>query len=193
MAQNDQLAHSIYEHGEQIVASVTIQRSAAEIAAAWDGLVGMPGFVECLRGVDRPSGRILLLRVASGVAGVETTEIEAEIIRSEPGRIVAWRSTEDTPITNAGSVTLRELPFGRGTELRVVIDFIPPGGEIRRTLERALGRHPKSFLQLALFRLRQMLETGEIATTKGQPAGEGSRLDQASHDEQAFVGTEVKP
>jgi hypothetical protein len=47
-----------------------------------------------------------------------------------------------------------------------------------------VGRDPKAFLQATLFRLRQWLETGEIATTKGQPVGRGSgRADEGSHDE----------
>jgi hypothetical protein len=79
---------------------------------------------------------------------------------------------------------LHELPFCRGTEVKVVIDYLPAQGPIAQKISRAVGQDPKSYLQAALFRLRQWLETGEIATTVGQPVGRGSgRAEEGSYDE----------
>lgn len=107
---NDQLASRIYENGKQIAASVTIQRRAADISLAWDGLVGLPGFVQCIRSADHPSRLTLVLSASSDDPEGQVASFEAEILRSEPERMVAWRSATDAPIVHAGSVTPVNYP-----------------------------------------------------------------------------------
>lgn len=190
MPRNDELAKKLFENGEQITASITIQRPASEIYQAWAGFRDLPKFVEGLRSVGARDGGGLEMKAAPW-EGEDEFAWDAEILKEEPGRMVAWRSAGTQPIPNAGSVTLRELPFSRGTEVTVVVDYIPPQGALGQKWDKAMGKDPKKFLQLSLFRLRQLLEAGEVATTKGQPAGRGDgRDEQGSGDEQKFAKAE---
>jgi len=47
----------------------------------------------------------------------------------------------------------------------------PPGGRLGSLFTRLIGDEPELELAKDLRRLKQLLETGEIATTEGQPAG----------------------
>lgn len=191
MAGNDELATRFFEDGERIAAAVTVQKSPMEIAQSWAGLTNLPLLVEGLQSVGPAPGGMFEFKLTPDAKDAGGEDFVTEILKNEPGRVLAWRSTGQTAVPNAGSITLRELPFARGTEVKVVIEYIPPKGPLRQKLDKALGRNPKSLLQLALFRFRQLLEAGEIATTKGQPAGRGDgRDEQGSGDEKKLAKAE---
>lgn len=187
MPRNDELATKFFENGEQISASITVQRPAQEVYRMWAGLSGLPAFLEGLSVGPAPDG-LLELTASQAEDRSDAVRWGVEVFKDEPGSMVAWRSTGSPEVPNAGSVTLRELPFARGTEVKVVIDYIPPQGAILQRLDRAIGKDPRQFLQLALFRFRQLVEAGEVATTKGQPAGRSEGRDQeGAGDEQKFT------
>lgn len=189
---NDELASRFFEDGKRIAGHITIQRSAADIYAAWSGLAGITQFVETLDNVSRSSGNTL--RFHGRVDGEEYAG-EAQILNEEPNRLIAWRTADAASVPTAGSITLRELPFRRGTEVKVVIDYIPPKGGLSQRWDKIMGKDPRVFLKLALFRFRQFMEAGEVATTKGQPTGRfGGRDEQGSKDERLLASnTENRP
>jgi uncharacterized membrane protein len=79
--------------------------------------------------------------------------------------------TEDIPNTRlawrAGSVSFCRAPGGRGTELRVEIMYSPVIGRAGSVVARVLRAAPEQRIQEDLRRLKQLLETGEIARTAG--------------------------
>jgi uncharacterized membrane protein len=66
---------------------------------------------------------------APAIAGGKV-EWDAEIINDEPNALIAWRSLENADVDNAGSVRFVPAPGDRGTEVKVVIDYIPPAGRV---------------------------------------------------------------
>lgn len=182
IARNDDLAAEFYENGEHLSAVVTIQRPARDLYSALREFACVPRLVEEVESVTRAADGKLSWTGRAGPGDPFT--VQSEILTDEPGHRLAWRSggAEGVP-ANAGSVTLRELPFLRGTEMRVVIGYIPPRGKAAGQLARVLGRDPKTALQIAMWRFRQLMEAGEIATTRGQPSGRGGVDEQGSKDE----------
>lgn len=180
---NDELAAEFYENGRHLSAVVTIQRSARELYDALREFACVPRLVEEVESVARAANSRLSW---TGTAGPgDPFRVESDILADEPGRRLAWRSAESEGVpANAGSVTFRELPFSRGTEMRVVMGYIPPQGKTAGRLATAMGREPKVALQIALWRFRQLMETGEIATTRGQPSGRDGIDEQGAKDEQ---------
>jgi uncharacterized membrane protein len=191
---NDALATEFFENGKQVTAAVTIQRPAAEIYAALSNLADLPRFADQIEAIERaadPKDKAHACWTGKTISG-DTFAWQAEVLRAEPGKVFSWRGVGDEGLASAGSLTLHELPFCRGTEVKVVIDYLPATGPISQKVSRAVGKDPKSYLQAALFRLRQWLETGEIATTKGQPVGRGSgRAEEGSHDEKRLGGSDL--
>lgn len=147
----------------------TIKRDPHQLYAAWRDLEGLPRFMKHLESVtildDRRSRW-----VARAPAG-RTVEWEAEIVDDEPGRRLSWRSVPGSEVANAGSVTFADAPAGRGTEVHVTLEYAPPGGELGARLARFLVEEPEHQIRDDLRHFKQWVETGELATTEGQPTG----------------------
>ena len=90
---------------------------------------------------------------------------------NEPNRLIAWRSVGNADVDNAGSVTFTQGPEGRGTEVKVVIDYIPTGGRFGQIIAKFLGRDPSAEVREGLRDFKRVMETGEKPTTEGQPRG----------------------
>ena len=58
------------------------------------------------------------------------------------------------------------------------MQYDPPGGSVGIKIAKLFGRAPEQQVATDLRRLKQLLETGEIATTEGQPAGRRSSISQ---------------
>jgi len=72
---------------------------------------------------------------------------------------------------SAGSVNFDDAGPGRGTRVRVRLQYSPPGGKLGAAVARLLGRDPASEIREDLRQFKQLLETGELPTTAGQPRG----------------------
>jgi uncharacterized membrane protein len=105
-----------------------------------------------------------------GPAG-RTVEWDAEIINDEPNALIAWRSLDGADVDNAGSVRFVPGPEGRGTQVRVVIDYIPPAGFVGKWVATLFGANPEHEILEDLRSFKRLMETGEVATTEGQPHG----------------------
>jgi len=153
----------------QIRKTITINRSAEEIYAFWRDLENLPRFMNHLKAVsiidDKRSHW-----VAKGPAGTEV-EWDAEIIEEKPGELIAWRSLPGATVPNAGVVRFEKATGGRGTVVKVNLRYHPPGGAAGATVAKLFGEAPEKQIPVDLLRVKQLLETGEISRTEGQPAG----------------------
>ena len=52
---------------------------------------------------------------------------------------------------------------GRGTEVRVRLQYDPPAGKVGATVAWLLGHEPSQTIREDLRRFKQLMETGEIA------------------------------
>lgn len=149
--------------------SITINRDAQELYAFWRRFENLPQIMRHLESVNT----IDELRshwVAIGPAG-KRFEWDAEIYNEKPNELIAWRSLPEADIVNAGSVRFEPLESGRGTRVRVVANFNFPGGRLTALAAKPFGIEPGQMIEDDLRRFKQLIETGEIATTDGQPTG----------------------
>jgi uncharacterized membrane protein len=160
-----------YERGIHVDVSMTIERSPWDLYQFWRNFENLPRFMEHLESVTViDEKRSHWVAKAPAIAGGKV-EWDAEIINDEPNTLVAWRSLENANVDNAGSVRFVPGPEGRGTEVRVVIDYIPPGGRIGMWVAKLFGEEPSQQIREDLRRFKRLMETGEIPTTQGQPKG----------------------
>ncbi len=94
----------------------------------------------------------------------------AEITDEENGKHIAWGSTGG-PLKHRGVVHFHKAPDDRGTELAVALEFEAPAGPIARAVALFAGWDPEQLVREALRNLKQLMEAGEIPTTRGQPVG----------------------
>lgn len=147
--------------------SITIGRSAEEVSRAFTDVALLSRLVDNLESAKEksPDGWHWLSSVVSGRAG----RGQARVLDEQPGRLLRWRWDEDGEERGEGIVTFQPAPGDRGTEVAVELAY-DAGGAARRWVEKMLGTEAGQQLLRDLYRLRQLLETGEIATTVGQPA-----------------------
>lgn len=169
MATNDDLAKELNKRGEHLTRAVTIQRDPSSLYQAWRGFQSLPRLIDQVEQVQELSETRTRWTVRG--PGDKTYTWEADIIRDEPDAVIAWKADGD--VAHSGSINFRPLPFHRGTEVKVSIEYIPPAGQIGTALAKLFGAGPKEILDRALHRFRQAMEAGELATTAGQPVGAG--------------------
>jgi uncharacterized membrane protein len=99
---------------------------------------------------------------------------DAEITEDQSNEYIAWRSLEGADVENSGWVCFEAAPGGRGTIVSVEMQYSPPAGALGATVAKILGRAPEQEVEEDLRRFKQVMETGEIITTEGQPAGRSS-------------------
>ena len=156
-----------------IGAAATIACSPDEVYAFFRRLENLPrfmAFVDAVQPIDATCSRWLGRRPSGG-----RLEWEAEILEDRPGELIAWRSRPGAPVHHAGAVRFRPAPGDRGTEVRLEVEFEPPEAPLGRALAHVLGAATEYLAEEDLRRLKQILEAGETATTRGQPRCEPPR------------------
>jgi uncharacterized membrane protein len=161
------------EHPVRVEKSIIINRPAEELYRFWRDFEHLPRFMRNLE-VVRQTGDRRYHWVANGPANTRV-EWDAEIVEDVPNERIAWRSLEGADIPNSGSVRFERAPGGRGTKVTVEIGYSPPGGIAGSLVAKLFGIEPGQQVQDDLRRLKMLMETGEIATTEGQPSGRASR------------------
>lgn len=159
--------------GVKVTRSVTIMAPAEALYAFWRNVENIPRIVkhpvsitalspiESHWVVDAPAGRHV--------------EWDALIINDEPGKLIAWRSRENSEIANAGSVRFEPAPGDQGTEVTVSLEYNPPGGKAVALLAKLTGEEGGQQVAEALRRFKALIEAGEIPTTEGQSVGAPQR------------------
>lgn len=161
-----------FERGIHVEESFTILKPAEELYAFWRKFDNLPRFMRHLKSVEVKDDKRSHW-VAEGPMGM-SVRWDAEIINDEPNRLIAWRSLSGAEVDNAGSVTFRAAPGDRGTEVAVVMDYIPPAGAAGAMLAKLFGRSADGMIRDDLRNFKRLMETGEIPTTQGQPRGDCS-------------------
>jgi uncharacterized membrane protein len=154
--------------GIRIEESVTVGKSANELYAFWRDLSHLTLFCKYLTSVQTldPEGSRWTI---DGPAG-KTLSWEAVIVADRPNELIGWRSLEGSEFMNTGSVRFQKAPGDRGTELHLSLAYTPPAGPLGQALAKFTGKDPTWLLKTQLLRFKQLMETGEIATTDGQPS-----------------------
>jgi len=88
-----------------------------------------------------------------------------------PGQLIAWRSVEGSDFEHDGQIRFQPGPNGQGTLVRAAMRYRSPGAAIGGTLARLFAMAPDQQLAADLRRFKQVMETGEVITTEGQPHG----------------------
>jgi uncharacterized membrane protein len=157
--------------GVHAKASCIVNRSPEEVYSFWRNFENLPRFMKHLESVhDMGNGRSHW--VAKGPAGM-SVEWDATIIADVPNEVITWRSLEDSDVDNAGAVRFEAAPGGRGTIVKVNIQYNPPAGVIGATIAKLFGEEPQQQLDDDLRRFKQVMEVGEVVVSDATLMGAG--------------------
>jgi uncharacterized membrane protein len=149
--------------GVHVEESITINRSIEELYRFWRNLENLPQFMSHLHSVERITDTLSRWR-ARGPGGT-VVEWNAEIINEVPNKVIGWRSIEGSDVVSAGSVNFEEAGPGRGTHVRVRLQYSPPGGKVGAAVAKLFGRDAATEIREDLQRFKQLVETAD--TQKG--------------------------
>ncbi|HZI18811.1 MAG TPA: SRPBCC family protein [Pyrinomonadaceae bacterium] len=157
------------DRGIRVERSTTINRPADELYRFWRDFENLPRFMSHLEEV-RVMSETRSHWVAKAPAGT-SVEWDAEVYNERANELIAWRTLEGADVASAGSVRFDEAPGGRGTVVRVVLRYDPPGGRLGAFVARLFGENPDQQIADDLSRFKQLMETGEVTTVEGQTSG----------------------
>lgn len=145
--------------------TVTIAKSRAEVERAFNdaGLL-MRAMPELLSFAPDEAGRYAL----EFDVGSDRKRLMAEVIRSEPGRFLAWQSCQGSDFEAQGKFEFADAPGDRGTRVTAIVVTTP--GAFGRVKAKLTRTDPETLMRHALKRLRMLLETGEIAIAARSPS-----------------------
>jgi uncharacterized membrane protein len=145
--------------------TVTIAKPRAELYAFWHEPSNL-SFMENIERVEKLGDTRLRWTVAAPAGS--SIAIETETVEARQDEMFAWRSLEGSDIEMHGRVEFRDAPGGRGTEVTAEIHYVPPGGTLGRAVATLFRREPGVQVRHDLKRLKMLLETGEIATSRNR-------------------------
>jgi len=172
-----------YHRGVKLEEAVTINRSPEELYQFWRNFENLPRFMHHVKSVQNlGDGRSHW--VVEGPMGI-TVEWAAEIVNEVENEVIGWRSLPNSLVDHAGSVHFNPLPAGRGTEVKVVLKYDPPGGQTGHWAAKFLGEDPKKQIKEDLSHFKQLIEAGEVPVAESQPAPQKSKSASRKSKKQA--------
>lgn len=161
----DAAAHSIAEdRGSSLSGcTVTINRPREELFAYWRDFSNLAHFMDNIVRVD-PLDERRSHWIVKAPAG-KTVEWDSVITEERAGELIAWASAEDADVPNSGRIDFRDAPGGRGTTVTATIVYDPPAGVVGKIVAKIFQREPAIQARRDLRRFKQLMETGEIATS----------------------------
>jgi uncharacterized membrane protein len=157
-----------------ITVTLAINSPPEKIYEFWRRLENLPRFMQNLESVRETGDRTShwIAKVAGGIR----LQWQSEIVDDQPNQFISWRTREGSEVNHCGSVRFEAAPGGRGTLVKVEMYYGLPGGRVAQQAAKLLSAAPEVVIKDDLRRLKQLIETGEVATTRGQPSGARSLL-----------------
>lgn len=143
--------------------TVTINRPRAELFAYWRDFANLASFMDNVvrvEVIDRQRSH-WVVRAPAG----KTVEWDSVITEEREGELIAWASTEGADVPNSGRIDFRDASGGRGTTVTATILYDPPAGVVGKLIAKIFQREPAIQARRDLRRFKQLMETGEIATS----------------------------
>jgi uncharacterized membrane protein len=146
--------------GIKVERSIVVYAPLDKVHRFWRNLANLPRFMDHLEEVQVLDARRSHW-IARGPGGVKL-EWDAEIINEVPNELIAWRSTSGS-VDHAGSVHFELGPGGRGTIVRVALQYDPPGGTAGHTVASLLGGDAGSRIEQDLQKFKRVIESEAVA------------------------------
>jgi len=165
----------------EITKSLTINRPRAEIYQYWRKLENLPNFMQHLESVTEIDERRSHW-VAPVPGGVGKISWDAEVVEEIENEKLSWRSVPNAAVDNSGEVLFKDAPGNQGTEIYVIIKYLPPAGAIGTAIAKVFNPAFKQMVKEDLRRFKRLMETGEIPVSEAQPSGKELTFEDTTHD-----------
>ena len=155
--------------------AVTVNKPRAELYRQWRDFPQAPRWMEIVESVtETGEGHHWVVRGP----GDKTVSYDTVITEERDGEVLAWESVAGSKIRSSNRLEFRDAPGGRGTEIHARMTYDPPLGPLGKAAALVTQKAPEFQVLRDLRRFKQMVETGEIATTEGPGAAPSSKYNK---------------
>jgi uncharacterized membrane protein len=147
--------------------TITVDAPIDVVYAFWSAYENFPRFMSRVLEVRPGSFEGQSHWTVTGPAGTPV-QFDAEVTRSIPNELLAWRTVEGSPIGHAGVIRFEPTP-DRRTRVQIRMTYNPPGGWLGHAIAAAFGADPKSSLDADLVRMKSLIETGRPPRDAAMP------------------------
>ena len=142
--------------------AVTIDRPRHELFAYYRDFANLARFMENVQSIDVIDDKRSHWKV-HGPTG--SYEWNAVVTQEVDGELIAWKTEPGADVESSGSVRFADANPGRGTVVTATIGYTPPGGIVGKLVAKVTQKEPSIQARRDLRRFKQLMETGEIATS----------------------------
>jgi uncharacterized membrane protein len=144
----------------EVKTTMLINKPRSEVYAYWRKLENLPNFMEHLLSVEELDDKKSRW-TAEVPGGLGKVSWEAEITEDISGEVISWCSLPGSTIDNAGEVRFSDATGDRGTEVKAVITYRLPAGQLGSLAGKLFNSKVESMIREDLRRFKKILETGE--------------------------------
>lgn len=155
--------------------TITAKGTPEDVYAFWRKVSNAPRFMSFVADVREMSPNVSLWRFK--YADRPALEVVSEITQDTPGKLIGWNLVGSPLVRGEGIVRFAPAGINGYTEVRLEQWITPAIPVLRGISSMLLNRHVAQNLR----NFKQLFETGELATTNGQPSGPRSALVEAAH------------
>ena len=152
-------------------AAQTILREPHELYSLWRNVKEIPRwqeFVVSVAEIDSTTSHWVM--GDSDDADGKRVAFDSRITEDVPGAKISWESISKG-VDLSGTVTFTAANSGRGTTVALIQRVVVPAGAFGNAIAAMLARSPGQIVIENLRHFKQLAESGEIPTVKGQPHG----------------------
>ena len=157
--------------GSGVGKAVTIGKERDALYEQWRDFTRFQSFMENVERVEKLDAK--RSRWTIKAPGGSSVELITRITEDKRAQVIGWESEPESEITMQGRVEFLDAGPGRGTMVRLVMRYDPPGGVVGKGLAKLFQREPHIQARRDLKRFKSLMETGEIATN-ASPSGRKS-------------------
>jgi uncharacterized membrane protein len=147
--------------GVHVRESITVHASPEDLYTFWRQLEQLPSVMPHLDRVEQLDVKVS--RWTGKAFDQVPVTWKAEIINEVPFETIGWKTLPGEAIQHAGSVVFKRLPGTNSTDVRVHLQYSPPGGKAAAWFAALVGQDPAKLTREGLDALKQRFES----TTRG--------------------------
>lgn len=142
--------------GVHVREAVTVNATPEELYTFWRRLEQLPSVMPHLERVEQIDFK--LSRWTAKAFGQMPVTWMAEIINEVPFETIGWKTLPGETIQHAGSVVFKPLYGTNSTDVRVHLQYSPPGGKSAAWFAALLGQDPAKLAREGLQALRKRFD-----------------------------------
>lgn len=158
-----------HNEGFQVKRAITIEKPVEDLYRLWRDVEVAPRYMRHIRAVH-PTGERTSHWIGE-LPGGTRIEWDSEITEDVPNRLIVWQITGKALTGTAGQIVFTPVPHRKAAEVRLTMDFPLAVGAFGTSIGMLFAHGPEQEVRENLRRFKEFAETGEIATTEGQPTG----------------------